>query len=143
MIAVGAVLAAESDLHDSYLDLFLSALITTLLFWLAHSYTYALGRRLVTHHRLTVGGLGEALVVEWPLVAGAAIPLGTLALAWATGASRATGVSAALAASVAAVIALELLAGIRARASAGELVLDACVGTALGVAILLLKVVLH
>ena len=38
VITVGALMAAESGRHESYLDAFASALIATLLYWLAHSY---------------------------------------------------------------------------------------------------------
>jgi hypothetical protein len=44
---------------------------------------------------------------------------------------------------IACLISLELLAGVRAGASTRELVLDACVGATLGIAILAVKIVLH
>ncbi len=76
------------------------------------------------------------------------IVIGALLIAWAVGATQATGVEAALWSAVASLIAFELLAGIRARAGRspigpGELVLDAGVGITMGLAILLLRIVLH
>ncbi len=143
MIAIGALMAAESGFHESYLDTLASALIATGLFWLAHAYANVLGRRLLTRERLTAASLWSALVEEWPLVVGAAIPLLAVLLGWAVGASQATAVTAALLASVAGVIALELTAGIRSRATPRELGLDAGVGVAMALAIIALKVVLH
>ncbi len=143
LIAIGALLAAESGLHDSYLDTIASALIAAGLFWLAHSYANVLGNRLLTHERFTATALWEAMVDEWPLVWGAAIPVAALVLAWAVGTTQATAVNVALAATVAGVIALELMAGVRSRATPGELALDAAVGVTMSLAIIALKVVLH
>ncbi|MFI4992684.1 MAG: hypothetical protein ACHQCH_03570 [Solirubrobacterales bacterium] len=143
VIAIGALLAAESGLHESYLDTAGSAVIALLLYWLAHAYARVLGHRLQTHERLSAKGLGRALLENWTIARGACIPLLALLLAWAVGATQATGVEVALWTAVASLIAFELLAGIRARATPGELVLEASVGITMGLAILLLKVVLH
>ncbi len=143
VIAIGALLAAESGLHESYLDTAGSAVIALSLYWLAHAYARVLGHRLQTHERLSAKGLGRALLENWTIARGACIPLLALLLAWAVGAAQATGVEVALWTAVASLIAFELLAGIRARATPGELVLEAGVGITMGLAILLLKVVLH
>jgi hypothetical protein len=143
MIVIGALLAAESGRHETYLDTVGSALIATGLYWLAHAYASVLGRRLATHERLTTGALRRALAHDWALVRGAAIPLLVLLLAWATGAAQDTAVTAALWSAVVALIAFELLAGIRSRASAGELALDLSVGLTMGLGVVALKVVLH
>jgi len=44
---------------------------------------------------------------------------------------------------VASIVAFELAAGIRSRATPGELALDVCVGALLGLGILALKILLH
>jgi hypothetical protein len=142
-IVIGALLAAESYRHETYLDTFASAVITTLLYWLAHAYAYVLGRRLDTHERLTVGSLTEALAHDWALVRGAAVPLAALLIAWALRASQQTAVTSALWSAIACVVAFELIAGVRSRATRGELALQVGVGVAMGVAILALKIVLH
>lgn len=143
VIAIGALLAAESGLHASYLDTIASAVIAIGLFWLAHAYSNVLGRRLLTHERLAATALWAALVEEWPLVQGAGIPLGALVVVWAAGATQATAVSVALWTAVASVIGFELIAGIRSRATPRELALDMSVGATMGLAIVALKVVLH
>ena len=143
MIAIGALLAAESGRHESYLDTAGSAVIALCLYWLAHAYARVLGHRLQTHERLSVTGLGRALRDELDDARGACIPLLALLLAGPWAPAQATGVEVALWTAVASLIAFELLAGIRARATPGELVLEVSVGITMGLAILLLKVVLH
>jgi hypothetical protein len=66
-----------------------------------------------------------------------------LVLAWVAGATLETAVNTALGATVATLVAFELIAGIGSQATGRELVLDVCVGAALGVAIVALKVLLH
>lgn len=143
MIAIGALLAAESGRHEGYPDLIGSAIIAALMYWLAHAYSDALGQRLLTAERLSLKGLWRALAEEWAIVRGAAIPLLAIVIAWIVGAERETALNAALWAAVGSVILLELAAGIRSRASAGELALDVGVGITMGVAIFALKIVLH
>ena len=74
---------------------------------------------------------------------GAALPLLALLLAWAAGAPLHSAVTAALWTTIASLVVFELFAGVRSRATPRELALDACVGAAMGVGILLLKIVLH
>jgi hypothetical protein len=143
VIVIGALLAAESGHHESYLDTVASTIIAAALYWLAHAYASVLGRRLALQERLTASALARALGHDWTIVRGAALPLLALVLAWATGASLQTAVTAALWSAIASLIAFELIAGIRSRATAHELVLDVGVGTAMGIAILALKIVLH
>jgi hypothetical protein len=143
VITVGALMAAESGRHESYLDALASALFATLLYWLAHSYADLLGRRIETGERLTVRSLARALAHDWAIVRGAAIPLLALVLAWLAGASRESGVTAALRTAVVTVVVFELLAGIRARSTPSELLLKGAVGVTMGIAILAVKGVLR
>jgi hypothetical protein len=124
VIVIGALLAAESGNHETYLETVGSAAIAAGLYWLAHAYTTVLGRRLQNHERLTAVALWRALVHDWALIRGAAIPLLVLLVAWATGAAQATAVTAALWSAVASLVGFELLA-------------------AMGLAVLALKIVLH
>jgi hypothetical protein len=143
IIVIAALLAAESGLHETYLDTVASAVIATALYWFAHAYAELLGRRLVLEERLTAGALLRSLAQEWAIVRGAALPLAVLAICWATNVALQTAVTAALWSSIASLVAFELIAGVRARASARELVLEGCVGATMGVAIIALKIVLH
>src|ERR1039458_1864530 len=52
VLAVGALLAAESGRHESYAVTLGSVLIALCLYWLAHAYADVLGHRLQTQERL-------------------------------------------------------------------------------------------
>ncbi len=143
VLAIGALLAAESGRHESYADTLGSVLIALCLYWLAHAYADVLGHRLRTQERLNAKALWRALIGEAAILAGAVLPLLALVLTWALGVALASGVEVALWSAVASLIGFELLAGIRARARPGELLLDAGVGMTMGLAILALKIVLH
>lgn len=143
VITVGALMAAESGRHETYFDAFASAVFATLLYWLAHAYADLLGRRLDTGEALTVRSLGRALAHDWAIVRGAAIPLLALVIAWLVGASRESGVTAALRTAVVTVVVFELLAGIRSKSTPGELLLKAAVGVTMGIAILAVKGILR
>jgi hypothetical protein len=143
VITVGALMAAESGRHESYVDAIASAVFATLLYWLAHAYADLLGRRLDTGERLTVRTLARALAHDWAIVRGAAIPLLALVISGLVGASREGGVTAALRTAVVAVVVFELLAGIRAKSTPRELLLKAAVGVTMGIGLLAVKGVLR
>jgi len=143
IIVIGALLAAESGRHESYLDTIASAAIAAALYWFAHAYADVLGSRLAQHERLTARALGQALAHDWAIIRGAALPLAVLAICWAGATTQQTAVTAALWSTIVSLVAFELIAGIRARASPGELALEGAVGAAMGIAILALKIVLH
>jgi hypothetical protein len=143
LIVIGALLAAESGRHESYLDTLASAAIAATLYWVAHSYAGVLGARLRDRERLTPGVLLGALVRDVTLIRGAAIPLLALAVAAILGASQEAAVTVAVWSAIVSLVALELLAGLRSGASRGELALETSVGVAMGLAILALKIILH
>ncbi len=143
VIVIGALLAAESDRHESYAAAVGSAFVATALYWLAHSYTAVLGGRLRDGGRLTGTALWRALVHDWAIVRGAAVPLLALIVAWISGAGQQAGVTAAVWTAAVSLIAFELTAGVRSKATPGELAIEGGVGTAMGLAILALKVILH
>jgi hypothetical protein len=143
IIVIGALLAAESGRHETYLDTVASAAIAAALYWFAHSYAEVLGSRLTSHERLSARALMRALGRDWAIVEGAALPLAALAIGWIAGTALQTAVTAALWSAVASLVAFELIAGVRSHASARELALEGCAGAAMGIAILALKIVLH
>jgi len=143
IVVIGALMAAESGREETYAETIGSATLTAGLYWFLHAYAHVLGRRLATRGRLTTRTLSHALLEEWAIVRGAAVPLLALIIAWATQASRETGVTAALWSAVVSLVAFELVAGVRSRASAGELAFEVGVGITMALAILALRVVLH
>ncbi|HTA34538.1 MAG TPA: hypothetical protein VK721_14055 [Solirubrobacteraceae bacterium] len=143
IIAIAALLAAESGLHETYLDTIASAAIAAALFWFAHAYAELLARRLQLEEHFSVGAIWRALAHESAILRGAMVPLAALVVGWIVGAQQQTAVTAALWTAVASLILFELVAGLRVHASARELVLEGCAGAAMGVAIIALKIVLH
>jgi hypothetical protein len=143
IVAIGALLAAESGRHETYVDTVGSAALAACLFWLAHAYATLLGRRLIHREVLTPITLWRALTHDWAIFRGAAIPLAALVIAWAAGAAQETAVTAALWCAVATVVAFELVAGIRSRARPAELALEVGVGLVMGLGILALRILLH
>ncbi len=143
LILIGSLMAAESYKHETHLDVLLSALITLVVYWLAHAYALALGRRIEGSEALSLRSLREGLTDSASVMQGAILPMLALLLAWVAGVSSQTAIDAALWSTVAVLIALELLAGLRAKERPLELVLSCCVGAGIGVAVLALKVLLH
>lgn len=141
-ILVGALFAAESGSHDNYAEAIASGITVAAVFWLLHAYASALGQRVARQERLTPRVLGRALVHEWAIMPGAAIPLLALVIAGLAGASLHTAENVAVWTSVACIVVFEVGAGINAGARGAELTLDAAVGAILGASILALKAML-
>jgi hypothetical protein len=89
------------------------------------------------------GSVMRGMISDLALIRGAAIPLVALALAALLGATEETAVTIAVWSAVVSLALLELLAGLRAGASRGELALETGIGLAMGLGILSLKAVLH
>jgi hypothetical protein len=142
-ITVGALLAAESGLHDTYPETVGSVVVALVIYWLAHSYANLLGGRLAARRHLTARGLALALVRDWALLRGAGVPLLALLAAWAVGASQGAAVTAALWTCAVSLVAFELLAGLRTRARPAELALELCVGATMGLGVITLRVITH
>jgi len=142
-VATGSLLAVDSGVKETYLDTILAALLAAALIWLLHSYSELLGERLVDRRPIGPLMLVQALRSDWPVMRGAAIPVGALVVSWIAGAGQSTGVTIALWSAVAALVAFELLAALRLHASTRELLLDVTVGAGMGTAIIALKIILH
>jgi hypothetical protein len=143
LITVGALLAAESGLRETYPETVGSISIAVVLYWFAHAYADVLGLRLSERRRLTWAELWHTFVQDWAIVRGAGAPLVALLAAWAVGAEQSVAVTAATWTAVAGLIAFELAAGLRSQAKPAELTLQVTVGATMGVAILALRALLH
>lgn len=143
IIAVGALLAAESARRETFAKNIVAVVITLLLYWLAHSYADLAAERLRTGAQLTVGRLVRTMLDELPLLAGATIPLATLLICWAAGTRLSVAVIAALWTSAAIVVLIELTAGVRGHLAAKQFIAQALIGALLGSLVIFLKVVLH
>lgn len=143
LITIGALLAAESGLRETYPETVGSAAIAVTLYWFAHSYADVLGLRLTEQRRLAWWELWRTFVQDWAIARGASAPLLALLVAWATGASQTTAVTAGVWTAVASLIAFEVAAGVRSRAKPLEFALEVLVGVTMGLAILALRALLH
>jgi hypothetical protein len=143
IITIGALLAAETGLRETYAETVGSVSIAVVLYWFAHSYADVLGLRLTEERQLTWAELWHTFVQDWSIVRGASAPLLALLVAWVAGAEQTTAVTAGVWTAVGSLIAFELAAGMRSKAKPAELVLEVVVGATMGLAILALRALLH
>jgi len=140
-VMIGVLLAAEDARHVGYAATIEAAGIVLALYLLMHLYTYMLGLRL-SGETLNARLFWRSCVHELPILEGAVIPVAVLLVAWAAGLATTSGVSAALWTVVGVVVVLEVAVGWRSRGRGGVW-LQALVGTAMGLALIGLKLLLH
>ncbi|HEX5225538.1 MAG TPA: hypothetical protein VFW29_10460 [Solirubrobacteraceae bacterium] len=143
LLAIGALLAAESGRHETHLDTLLSAGVAACGYWLLHSYATVLGERLRGAVRLDLRTLATTLSHDRALLRGAAVPLVVIVITWLAGADQELGVRVALWTTVACIFVFELTAGLRSGAAPHEVALEAGIGLLLGLALLALRLLLH
>jgi DMSO/TMAO reductase YedYZ heme-binding membrane subunit len=141
-ITVGALLAAESDRHESTVAAIAATTLALCIYWIAHAYTHALERRAVDRRRLGLAALGRSLSAQRSILEGAIAPIIVLAVVRVVGASTHHAVLAALWTSALGVVALEVLAGAQARMGRTEILTQALFGSLLGLAIIAVKLLL-
>jgi hypothetical protein len=142
-VMIGVLFAAESSGSLGYPDTVAAALIVLALYWLTHLYTYTLGTRLRTGEPLSARVFWRSCIHELPIIEGALLPLLVLLVAWAAGASITTGVNIAVWTTAVSIIGLEVAAGWRSGLGLSRLLLQVCVGAAIGITIVGLKLLLH
>ena len=142
-LIVGAVLAAESVRRETLLATLGATALALVLYWLAHSYAATLGDRLDNHVPLTAAGLARSLAKDRAIVRGASVPILALLLASAFGASLATAVLVAVWTSAGTVVALEVIAALRAQLRGRELFVQVGAGAAMGLAVIGVRAGLH
>lgn len=142
-ITVGALLAAESTVRESYADTVVAVVLAILVYWLAHAYSDFVEHRLEHNRPLSLNGLARTLARELTIVIGAAIPLLALLICWVAGVRLANAVTVAVWTSAAMIVMVEIVAGVRAELSARALVVQTAVGTVFGLLVLALRLVLH
>jgi hypothetical protein len=141
-IAVGSLLAVESARRETYGATVASVMIALILYWLAHSYSEFASGRLRRGQPLTLPDLARALLSELSIVFGAALPMAVLLFLWVIGARLGTAVSAAIWASAATIVIIEIVAGLRAKQAGKRLALQVMFGAVLGLLIISLRLVL-
>jgi hypothetical protein len=139
---IRVLLAAEDARHEGYRATIEAAALSAALYWLTRVYADTLGVRLGRRSQLNAELLWRSCLHEVPILEGALIPIVALLVAWAAGFAVASGVTAALWATVASIVVLEVAAGWRSRDRRG-IWLEAVASAALGLALIALKLVLH
>lgn len=146
-IAAGLVIAAEDPVVETYPRVIAATVVSVVTYWVAHGYAHWVAQRFQGLTPVTAGwsfgGLVKALVHEWPLTEGAAIPVAALAVAGASGVPLPAGDTAALSTAVGALVLFELAGGLRRHLRARHLAANATVGLLLGAALFGVKNLLH
>lgn len=142
VITVSVLLAAERVKRGTFVDTEVALVLAMLVNWLAHSYAEYASRRFREGERLTLLGLARSMLHELPILGGATLPLLAVLICWAANADLTTAIDTALWTTVATIIGIELVAGVRAELGARELSFQLLVGTALGLLVLAVKLAL-
>ncbi len=142
-ILVATLLSAESALRETYVKTVIGVLVALFTYWLALTYARFTGERLEQSTRASLAGLVSSAAHELTVLYGAAVPFVALLAFWAGGASLNTAVIGAVYFADAAIIAAEVLIGVRAGLKGKELIAQAAFGALLGVLVLALRLLLH
>jgi len=117
--------------------------IALLLYWLAHSYSELLGRRLDEGTPLTLATMSATMRGELSILSGAAVPLFAVLICWAAGVTLATAVDWGARTSALMILLIEIVAGSRADLTGKEFAKQAILGAVLGVLVLAVNVILR
>jgi hypothetical protein len=146
-IAAGLVIAAEDPATETYPRVIAATAVAVATYWLAHGYAHWVAERFqraaTPDAARPAREFVDALIHEWPLSEGAAVPITALLIAWAVGAPLTAGVAAAVETAAAALVMFELAGGLRRRLRPLQLVANAAVGLLLGAALFAVKDLLH
>jgi hypothetical protein len=142
-VAIGVLFAAEDAPHVGYPETIEAAVLVLALYWLTGFYAHELAIRVQRHEQVNLRLLWRSCLHELTVIEGGLIPVLTVLVAWAAGATVAAAVAAAVWTTAATIIALEVAAGCRARPGPKRLLLQAGLAVAMGLAIVVLKLMLH
>ena len=142
-VAIGVLFAAEDAPRVGYPETIEAAAIVLALYWLTGLYAHELATRVQRREQVNLRLLCRSGLHELTVIEGGLIPILAVLVAWAAGAAVAVGVAVAVWTTAATIIALEVAAGWRARPGPKRLLLHVSVGVAMGLAIVLLKLMLH
>lgn len=140
---IGASVLAVSDDEDPVTEVAVAVILTILIYWAAERWSAVLGAYLQNPHPITPRAALRIFAEGYPMVQASYVPLVVMLLVRLFGGSSAVAVNAALAVSIAVLVALGTLAGRRAGLVGWWLVLSAAFTGSLGCAVVVLKAVLH
>jgi hypothetical protein len=142
-LTVGVLLAAEASRAETYARTIEAIAAAMVLYWLAHAYAHLAGDRLSKKEGYTVASVLRSLRDQFAIVLGALIPFAAVVCAWAANARLSVGITAGIWSTVGVLLAIELIAGLRAHLGPGALVVQTSIGALFGVTILVLRSLLH
>jgi hypothetical protein len=146
-LVASAVLATEGSTRDSVLEIALVVVVTLVVYWFAHGYAEMLPERgrdkAGGHEADALVDLGRALRKEWPIVGGSASLLGVLLLASLLGADTNSAVDIAVWFAAFELLLWGTLAARQAELRGWPMVAYGLGSAGLGLAIGILKVLLH
>ncbi len=142
-ILAATLLSAESAVRLTYPRTMGAVLVALGAYWLSLSYARFTGERLEHGEHFDFPAFGRSARHELTVLLGAGVPVVALLVSWIAGASLNTGVSIAVWASVAAIIAIEIVIGVRSGLTGRELVVQSALGALLGLLIVAIRVLLH
>jgi hypothetical protein len=137
-IITAAVLAAAGG-HLATLALAISVLVTLIVYWIAEQYAEVLGEQ-AAHGRLpTWSRIWAGMVITWPMVAAAYIPVLVLIVARLFNASETVAANLALTAAVVSLVLHGWAAGRAAEFRGAKLIAVTAIAGGLGVVMIVLK----
>jgi hypothetical protein len=142
-ILVATLLAAESPKRETYLRTAGAVAIALLVYWLSMSYAEFTGERVREDEPFHLVQFARAAVHELAVILGALGPLIVLLVCWAAGVALTDGVTIAVWASVAIIVATEVVIGIRTELTGKQLIVQTGMGMLLGLLVVALRVLLH
>jgi hypothetical protein len=142
-VVVGVLFAAEDARSVGYPETIEAAVLVLALYWLTGFYAHELAIRVQRREQVNLRLMWRSCLHELTIIEGGLIPVVVLLIAWAAGARVTVGVTAAVWTTAATIIALEVAAGYRARPGPKRLLLQASAGLAMGMAIVVLKLMVH
>jgi hypothetical protein len=141
-VIVGSLLAAESAHVEDLLRSVSAVLIAMVVFWFAHAYANGMARRIERNQPFSLHDFTGSLVLEWNVLRGAIVPILAVIVAGLAGASNTVALEVGLYVSAAALVAFEVVAGLRVGARGRQLLTQAAAGGVLGLGIIALHTVL-
>lgn len=142
-ILVATLLAAESAVRETFARTVVAVVLALLAYWLTIAYSHYAGERLEHEEGFEARGFARTTVREASLLIGAAVPLAVILIFWATGGTLANAVIAATWCAVGAIVAIEVVIGVRADLKGWDLVRQTGVGAVLGGVVVVMRVILH
>jgi hypothetical protein len=144
ILVMAVIVALSHDDSVTSAQLIAGVLATTFVFWIAHVYAEVLGQRMEGQGgRPTFANLAVAARGEWPLVEASLLPVLCLLVGVIGVVKTDTAVTIAIGVGVIELFGYGIAAGRRLQLSRGGIIVVGLVNGALGLLIVLLKVLVH